>query len=181
MDGSRRSAHGNAYFSGLGIAKRIVFFDTLLGKLQTDEVEAVLAHELGHFHHHHLWKRLGLLSALSLALLWLLGWLSIHPGFFATFGTSDNSTAMALILFSLALPVLLFPFTPLLSFLSREQEYEADAFAMQQTQAKSLVNALVKLYRDNASTLTPDPLYSLFHNAHPPASLRIRRLEEVHA
>lgn len=181
MDGSRRSAHGNAYFSGLGTAKRIVLFDTLLEKLQPDEINAVLAHELGHFRHHHLWKRLVLLSALSMALLWLLGWLRMEPGFFSTFGTSDNSTAMALILFSLVLPVILFPLTPLLSFVSRQQEYEADAYAVQQTGGKSLIRALVKLYRDNASTLTPDPLYSLFHDSHPPASLRIKRLEEIPA
>ncbi len=176
MDGSKRSAHGNAYFTGLGAARRIVFFDTLIDKLAPPEVEAVLAHELGHFRRHHVWKRIGVMSLVSLALLWLLGQLIAEPWFYQGLGVATGSTAMALILFSQALPAFIFPLTPVASGLSRRHEYEADAYAARQADAGSLVAALVKLYRDNAATLTPDPLHSLFYDSHPPASLRIARL-----
>lgn len=177
MDGSRRSAHGNAYFTGFGAAKRIVFFDTLLDKLRPEEVEAVLAHELGHFRHHHIWKRLAVISAASLGLLWLLGWLMGQTWFFAGLGVAPSAgTAVALALFALALPYFTFPAAPLMSYWSRVHEFEADAYAAQQTRASDLAQALVKLYRDNAATLTPDPLYSSFFDSHPPAALRVARL-----
>ena len=176
MDGSKRSAHGNAYFTGFGRAKRIVFFDTLLAKLEPEEIEAVLAHELGHFRHRHVIKRIALSGALSLAFLWLLGQLIDQPWFFAGLGVGAGGTAMGLLLFSMVLPVFLFPLAPLTSALSRQHEYEADAYAAKQTAAGNLIAALVKLYRDNAATLTPDPLHSLFHDSHPPASQRIARL-----
>ncbi|NJD36285.1 MAG: M48 family metallopeptidase [Betaproteobacteria bacterium] len=182
MDGSKRSAHGNAYFTGFGRAKRIVFFDTLLAKLAPEEIEAVLAHELGHFRHRHVIKRIALSGVLSLAFLWVLGQLIDQPWFFAGLGVgagdtaSSMGTAMGLLLFSMVLPVFLFPLAPLTSALSRRHEFEADAYAVQQTAAGDLINALVKLYRDNAATLTPDPLHSLFHDSHPPASQRIARL-----
>jgi len=178
MDGSRRSAHGNAYFTGFGAAKRIVFFDTLLDKLKPEEVEAVLAHELGHFHHRHIWKRLAVIAAMSLGLLWLLGWLMTQPWFFAGLGvdTTSGGTAVALALFALALPFFSFPVAPLMSHWSRVHEFQADAYAARQTRAEDLAQALVKLYRDNASTLTPDPLYSRFFDSHPPAALRVSRL-----
>ena len=177
MDGSKRSSHGNAYFTGLGRNKRIVFFDTLLARLAPEEVEAVLAHELGHFRHRHIWKRVALLAVASLALLWLLGQLIAEPWFYQGLGVHGQSTAMALILFSLALPVFAFPLSPLTSALSRRHEYQADAYAATQTRANDLVTALVKLYRDNAATLTPDPLHSQFYDSHPPAALRIARLQ----
>ncbi|MDY0012465.1 MAG: M48 family metallopeptidase [Rhodocyclaceae bacterium] len=176
MDGSRRSAHGNAYFTGLGAARRIVFFDTLLEKLTPDELEAVLAHELGHFRHRHVLQRLLLLALASLGLLALLGQLAQAPWFFAGLGLAATDTASALLLFALVLPVFLFPLGPLMSLWSRRHEYQADAYAVAQTSAGSLASALVKLYRDNASTLTPDPLYSTFHDSHPPAALRLARL-----
>ncbi len=180
MDGSKRSAHGNAYFTGFGRAKRIVFFDTLLAKLEPQEIEAVLAHELGHFHHRHVIKRIALSGVLSLAFLWLLGQLIDQPWFFAGLGVGAGDTAMGtamgLLLFSMVLPVFLFPLAPLTSALSRRHEFEADAYAVKQTAAADLIAALVKLYRDNAATLTPDPLHSLFHDSHPPASQRIARL-----
>ncbi|MCX7167529.1 MAG: M48 family metallopeptidase [Rhodocyclales bacterium] len=176
MDGSKRSAHGNAYFTGFGRAKRIVFFDTLLEKLAPPEIEAVLAHELGHFHHRHVIKRIVLSGALSLAFLWLLGQLIDQPWFYAGLGVASGNTAMGLLLFSMVLPAFLFPLAPLTSALSRRHEYEADAYAAKQTAASDLIAALVKLYRDNAATLTPDPLHSLFHDSHPPASQRIARL-----
>ena len=180
MDGSKRSAHGNAYFTGFGRAKRIVFFDTLLEKLTPQEIEAVLAHELGHFKHRHVIKRIALSAVLSLAFLWLLGQLIDQPWFFAGLGVgagdTASGTAMGLLLFSMVLPVFLFPLAPLTSGLSRRHEYEADAYAARQTAAADLIAALVKLYRDNAATLTPDPLHSLFHDSHPPASQRIARL-----
>ena len=179
MDGSKRSAHGNAYFTGFGRAKRIVFFDTLLEKLAPEEIEAVLAHELGHFHHRHVIKRIVLSGALSLAFLWLLGQLIDQPWFFAGLGVASGNTAMGLLLFSMVLPVFLFPLAPLTSALSRQHEYEADAYAARQTAAADLIAALVKLYRDNAATLTPDPLHSLFHDSHPPASQRIARLHHA--
>lgn len=179
MDGSRRSAHGNAYFTGFGAAKRIVFYDTLLAKLGPEEVEAVLAHELGHFHHRHILKRLALLAPASLLLLALLGWLMQQPWFFTGLGMSATDTASALALFFLALPAFTFPLAPLASHWSRRHEYEADAYAARQTHAADLVSALVKLYRDNASTLTPDPLYSAFFDSHPPAALRVARLQSL--
>ncbi len=179
MDGSKRSSHGNAYFTGFGAAKRIVFFDTLIERLSPPEVEAVLAHELGHYKHGHIRKRIALLAVMSLGFLWLLGQLIEAPWFYAGLGMPYQGTAVALILFSLALPVFIFPLGPLSSALSRKHEYEADAYAASQTQAGDLVTALVKLYRDNASTLTPDPLYSRFHDSHPPAALRIARLQAL--
>ena len=179
MDGSRRSAHGNAYFTGFGASKRIVFFDTLLDKLNADEVEAVLAHELGHFRHRHILKRLAVLAPASLAVLALLGWLIEQAWFFTGLGSSASDTATALALFFLALPVFSFPLAPLFSYWSRVHEFEADAYAAQQTRAADLAAALVKLYRDNASTLTPDPLYSRFFDSHPPAALRISRLQAL--
>jgi STE24 endopeptidase len=176
MDGSKRSAHGNAYFTGLGRAKRIVFFDTLIDKLSPAEVEAVLAHELGHFKRRHVWKRIGVMAMVSLALLWLLGQLIAEPWFYQGLGVATPGTAMALILFAQALPAFLFPLSPVASQLSRRHEYEADAYAARQANAGDLVSALVSLYRDNAATLTPDPIHSLFYDSHPPASLRVARL-----
>ncbi len=177
MDGSKRSAHGNAYFTGFGAAKRIVFFDTLLARLGGAEIEAVLAHELGHYHHSHVWQRIGLLGAISLAALYLLGTLMEQPWFYDGLGVAARGTAISLILFSLILPVFSFVVSPLLSFISRSHEYQADSYAAQQTNASDLVSALVKLYRDNAATLTPDPLHSLFYDSHPPAALRIAQLQ----
>jgi STE24 endopeptidase len=179
MDGSKRSAHGNAYFTGFGHSKRIVFFDTLLEKLAPQEIEAVLAHELGHFRHRHVIKRIALSAALSLAFLWLLGQIIDQPWFFDGLKVGAGGTAMGLLLFSMVLPVFLFPLAPLTSSLSRKHEFEADAYAAQQTAAGDLITALVKLYRDNAATLTPDPLHSLFHDSHPPASQRIARLKPL--
>jgi STE24 endopeptidase len=179
MDGSRRSAHGNAYFTGFGAAKRIVFFDTLLDKLGPEEIEAVLAHELGHFRCHHVPKRLAAMGAASLALFALLGWLMGQEWFFGGLGAAARDPAVALLLFSLVLPVFMFPFGPLMSLWSRRHEYEADAYAARQTRADDLIHALVKLYRDNAATLTPDPYYSTFHDSHPPAAMRIARLQSL--
>ena len=177
MDGSKRSAHGNAYFTGFGRAKRIVFFDTLLEKLAPAEIEAVLAHELGHYKRRHVWKRIGLLALASFGFLWLLGMLIDAPWFYAGLGMTSQGAAPALALFSLAIPAFTFPLSPLLSALSRRHEYEADAYAARQTRAGDLVAALVKLYRDNAATLTPDPLYSTFYDSHPPAAARIAHLQ----
>ncbi|MDB5816128.1 MAG: Ste24 endopeptidase [Rhodocyclales bacterium] len=177
MDGSKRSAHGNAYFTGFGAGKRIVFFDTLLSSLQPTEVEAVLAHELGHFKHHHLWKRIAVMGTAVLALLWALGFLIQQDWFYQGLGVQAHGNALALILFSMLLPVLLFPLTPLTSMWSRKHEFEADAYACKQANAADLVTALVKLYKENAATLTPDPLHSLFYDSHPPASIRIARLQ----
>ena len=180
MDGSRRSAHGNAYFTGFGAAKRIVFFDTLLARLSGNEIEAVLAHELGHFKRRHVIKRMVVMFAISLAMLALLGWLTQCVWFYEGLGVRPSliggNSGLALVLFFLALPVFLFFVTPLGSLSSRKHEFEADAFAATQTDAQDLVNALVKLYEDNASTLTPDPLYTAFYYSHPPASQRIDRL-----
>ena len=180
MDGSRRSAHGNAYFTGFGASKRIVFFDTLLARLSGSEIEAVLAHELGHFKRRHVIKRMLVTFAISLALLALLGWLSQRVWFYEGLGVRPSllggNEGLALVLFFLAVPVFLFFVTPLGSLSSRKHEFEADAFAATQTDAQHLVNALVKLYEDNASTLTPDPLYTAFYYSHPPASQRIDRL-----
>jgi STE24 endopeptidase len=181
MDGSKRSAHGNAYFTGFGKSRRIVFFDTLLARLTPPEIEAVLAHELGHFKHKHITKRLVTTLVGSLVLFALLGWLSASPWFFSELGVSYNpdapNHAMALVLFFTVIPVFTFPLTPLMSFLSRRDEFEADQFAMAQANGEDLVSALVKLYDDNASTLTPDPIHSAYYDSHPPASTRIRRLQ----
>ncbi|MCC8395035.1 M48 family metallopeptidase [Paraburkholderia sp. MMS20-SJTR3] len=180
MDGSRRSAHGNAYFTGFGASKRIVFFDTLLARLSGREIEAVLAHELGHFKRRHVMKRMLVTFAISLVMLALLGWLSQCVWFYEGLGVRPSliggNSGLALVLFFLALPVFMFFVTPLGSLSSRKHEFEADAFAATQTDAQDLVNALVKLYEDNASTLTPDPLYTSFYYSHPPASQRIDRL-----
>ncbi|WP_233802675.1 M48 family metallopeptidase [Paraburkholderia sp. HP33-1] len=180
MDGSRRSAHGNAYFTGFGASKRIVFFDTLLARLSGREIEAVLAHELGHFKRRHVMKRMLVTFAISLAMLALLGWLTQCVWFYEGLGVRPSlvggNSGLALVLFFLALPVFMFFVTPLGSLSSRKHEFEADAFAATQTDAQDLVNALVKLYEDNASTLTPDPLYTAFYYSHPPASQRIDRL-----
>lgn len=177
MDGSKRSSHGNAYFTGFGRNKRIVFFDTLLNTLDGAEVEAVLAHELGHFKHKHVLQRLLWTFALALGGLALLGWLMQQPWFFQGLGVAQGSTAVALLLFMLAAPVFTFPLAPLSSWLSRRHEYQADAYAARQADAGALVSGLVKLYRDNAATLTPDPWHSLFYDSHPPASLRVAALQ----
>jgi STE24 endopeptidase len=180
MDGSRRSAHGNAYFSGFGAAKRIVFFDTLLSRLAPNEIEAVLAHELGHFKLNHVVKRLLVMFSLSLGFLALLGWLKGQVWFYTGLGVTPlmngSNDAMALILFMLVLPSFTFLFSPLMSITSRKNEFEADAFAAQHSNSRDLISALVKLYEDNASTLTPDPLHSAFYDSHPPASVRVQRL-----
>ena len=179
MDGSKRSAHGNAYFTGFGNNKRIVFFDTLLERLSPSETEAVLAHELGHFRKRHVLQRMLLMFASSLLFLALLGQLIDAPWFYAGLGVPAQSTALALTLFFLVVPVFLFPLTPLTSYWSRRHEFEADAYAAEHTAAGELVHALVKLYDDNAATQTPDPLHSLFYDSHPPAALRILRLQGV--
>ena len=176
MDGSRRSAHGNAYFTGFGRNKRIVFFDTLLESLEPEEIEAVLAHELGHFRRHHMTKRLSFMAAVSLAGLALLGWLIEQPWFYQGLGVSRQTPALGLALFLLVLPVFSTFLTPVFSALSRRHEFEADDYAAQHSDARALVDALLKMYRDNASTLTPDPLYSAFHHSHPPAAVRIAHL-----
>lgn len=179
MDGSRRSAHGNAYFTGFGKAKRIVFFDTLLKSLREKEIEAVLAHELGHFKRRHVLKRILFSFALSFGGLALLGWLIGQPWFYAGLGISEPSTHTALLLFLMVGPVFSFFLQPLLAWGSRRHEFEADAFAAEQTDARALIDALVKLYQENASTLTPDPLHSIFYDSHPPAPVRIRQLQAL--
>ena len=180
MDGSRRSAHANAYFTGFGAAKRVVFFDTLLAKLTPGEVEAVLAHELGHFKHRHVIKRIAAMFALSLAGFALLGWLSSQAWFYAGLGVQPNLAApndgLALLLFMLALPVFAYFVSPLMALLSRRHEFEADAYACAQSSGADLAAALLKLHEDNASTLTPDPLYVRFYYSHPPASERLAAL-----
>lgn len=176
MDGSKRSNHGNAYFTGFGASKRVVFFDTLLERLDTDEIEAVLAHELGHFKHHHVIKRIALMFFVSFVGLALLGWLKQQPWFYSGLGVAQASDYMALLLFLLVSPVFLFLLRPLMASYSRKNEFEADEYAAQNADARHLVEALVKLYRDNASTLTPDPLHSAFYDSHPPASIRISKL-----
>ncbi|THC46833.1 M48 family metallopeptidase [Massilia sp. Mn16-1_5] len=180
MDGSRRSAHGNAYFSGFGAAKRIVFFDTLIERLAPHEIEAVLAHELGHFKLRHIVKRIVVMFALSLAFLALLGYLKEQAWFYTGLGVmpllAGPNDAMALLLFMLVLPIFTFVFGPLNAITSRKHEFEADAFAAKHSDANHLVSALVKMYEDNASTLTPDPLHSAFYDSHPPASVRIAHL-----
>ena len=180
MDGSRRSAHGNAYFTGLGAAKRVVFFDTLLAKLSPGEVEAVLAHELGHFKHRHVTKRIAMLFALSLLGFALLGWLTRQAWFYTGLGVQPNlaapNDALALLLFVLALPVFGFFVSPLFAQLSRRHEFEADAYACAQASGSDLAAALLKLHEDNASTLTPDPIYVRFYYSHPPACERLAAL-----
>ena len=180
MDGSKRSSHGNAYFTGFGRNRRIVFFDTLLSRLNADEVEAVLAHELGHFKHKHILKRTIISTVMALLFLLLLQFLSQQVWFYTNLGVvpqlGRSNDAMALILFMLVMPVFTFWLTPLLSFMSRRDEYEADRYAAQQSSSKALVSALVKLYNDNAATLTPDPLHSAFYDSHPPAIQRIKAL-----
>jgi len=180
MDGSRRSAHANAYFTGFGAAKRVVFFDTLLARLSPPEVDAVLAHELGHFKHKHIVKRIVGLFAFSLAGFALLGWLSRQPWFFTGLGVGPNmvgpNDALALLLFMLAAPVFSFFVSPVMAQLSRRHEFQADAFAVAQTGHEGLRSALLKLYEDNASTLTPDPLFVKFYYSHPPASERLARM-----
>lgn len=176
MDGSRRSRHGNAYFTGFGRNKRIVFFDTLLDQLEPEETEAVLAHELGHFKRRHILKRLVITSVLTLLGFALLGWMRGQEWFFTALGVSTSSDAMALLLFVMAVPVFTFFLQPVGAWFSRKHEFEADEFATLQASGAALVSALVKLYRDNASTLTPDPLYSSFHHSHPPAPVRIAHI-----
>ena len=180
MDGSKRSAHGNAYFTGLGAAKRVVFFDTLLSKLTPGEIEAVLAHELGHFKHQHVKQRLVLMFAVSLAGLALLGWLSNQSWFFTALGVQPHlgapRGALALLLFLLVVPVFASFVGPALAQLSRKHEFQADAYARSQSSGRDLANALLKLHEDNAATLTPDPLYVRFYYSHPPASERLAAL-----
>ncbi|WP_425258575.1 M48 family metallopeptidase [Rubrivivax sp. RP6-9] len=184
MDGSKRSAHANAYFTGLGAAKRVVFFDTLLSRLSPGEVEAVLAHELGHFKHKHVLQRMLLIFGFSLAGLALLGWLAGQSGFYAGLGVSPNlaapNDALALLLFMLALPPFTFFIGPLMSQWSRRHEFQADAYACAQADGSALASALLKLHEDNASTLTPDPLYVRFYYSHPPASERLAALPQPH-
>lgn len=181
MDGSRRSGHGNAYFTGIGANKRIVFFDTLLESLDADEVIAVLAHEVGHFKGRHVPKQVALAAATSLAGLALLGWLMGETWFYVGLGVGEPSLAVALLLFLLVVPVFTVFARPALAWLSRRHEFEADAFASRQADPRDLVRALVKLYSENASTLTPDPLYSRFHDSHPPAPVRVAHLTEASA
>jgi STE24 endopeptidase len=180
MDGSRRSAHGNAYFTGLGAAKRVVFFDTLLDKLSPPEVEAVLAHELGHFKHRHITQRIVLMFGISLAGLALLGWLASRPWFYQGLGVMPNlgapNDALALLLFLTVVPVFGFFVSPLMAQLSRRHEFQADAYACAQASGADLASALLKLHEDNAATLTPDPLYVRFYYSHPPASERLAAL-----
>ncbi|MCA6217864.1 M48 family metallopeptidase [Ideonella sp. B7] len=180
MDGSRRSAHGNAYFAGMGRAKRVVFFDTLLARLQPPEVEAVLAHELGHFSHHHVRRRMALVIGLSALGLALLAWLAGQTSFYQGLGVQPNlmapNNALALLLFMLATPPFLYFVGPLMAQLSRRDEFQADAYACRQASSQQLAAALLKLYEDNASTLTPDPLYAQFYYSHPPASERLAAL-----
>jgi STE24 endopeptidase len=180
MDGSRRSAHSNAFFTGFGAAKRVVFFDTLLAKLNGDEMEAVLAHELGHFKHRHILKMMATSFATSLAGLALLGWVSQQVWFYTGLGVvpnlNGNNSALALLLFMLVLPLFTFFVSPLSARRSRQFEFEADAYAVANSDGKALANALLKLYQDNASTLTPDPWYVAFYYSHPPASQRLARM-----
>jgi STE24 endopeptidase len=180
MDGSKRSTHGNAYFTGFGKTKRIVFFDTLISRLNENEIEAVLAHELGHFKLHHVIRRMLWTFGVSLVFLALLGYLKDKAWFYEGLGVSYPATnAMALLLFVLVVPVFTFLLQPLVAMYSRKHEFEADAYAAQYSSARELVSALVKLYKDNASTLTPDPLHSAFYDSHPPASARISKLQSL--
>lgn len=176
MDGSRRSGHGNAYFTGMGRNKRIVFFDTLLETLEADEIEAVLAHELGHFKRRHILKRIVTMMLSSLAGLALLGWLIQQPWFYHGLGVTQPSNHLALLLFLMVAPVFTLFLQPVAAWFSRRHEFEADDYAATQASAADLVRALVKMYRENASTLTPDPLYSAFYDSHPPAPVRVAHL-----
>ena len=177
MNGSLRSTHGNAYFTGFGKAKRIVFFDTLLERLTHNEILAVLAHELGHFAHNHVKKRIFALFLISFVGLYLLDFLKTNEWFYFGLGVTEQSNATALLLFVLISPLVLFFIRPIMAFYSRKNEYEADAYACKYTPASDLKNSLIKLYRDKASTLTPDNLYSAFYDSHPPAIARIGALE----
>jgi len=179
MDGSRRSSHGNAYFTGLGKAKRIVFFDTLIKQLQPQETEAVLAHELGHFHHGHVKKRLLSMTAFSLIGFAVLGWLTAQTWFYTGLGIAESSNHAALALFMLVAPAFTFGLAPLMSYFSRVHEFEADAYAVRNSSGEALIAALVRMYEDNASTLTPDPVYSAWHDSHPPAPVRIHHIEQL--
>jgi STE24 endopeptidase len=183
MDGSRRSAHSNAFFTGFGASKRVVFFDTLLKQLSPAEMEAVLAHELGHFKHKHIVKMMVTSFAMTLAGLALLGWLAQQVWFYTGLGVMPNlsgsNDALALVLFMLVTPVFTLFFAPVSSWRSRQQEFEADAYAVSQTPGQDLSSALLKLYQDNASTLTPDPLYVKFYYSHPPASERLLRMKNA--
>jgi STE24 endopeptidase len=180
MDGSKRSAHANAFFTGFGANKRVVFFDTLLAQLTHDEMEAVLAHELGHFKRRHIVKRMATGFVVALGGFALLGWLSQQAWFYMGLGVRPNITgsndAIALLLFMLAVPVFGFFVSPLMSRVSRKHEFEADAYAMENASGRDLAAALLKLYEDNASTLTPDPVFVSFYYSHPPASERIARM-----
>ncbi|RJP71599.1 MAG: M48 family peptidase [Comamonadaceae bacterium] len=181
MDGSKRSAHANAYFTGFGAAKRVVFFDTLLKQLSPDEIDAVLAHELGHYKRRHILKRIALMFALSLAGFALLGWVSSQAWFYSGLGVTPSmdtpNDALALLLFMMVVPLFTFFLSPLMAQLSRKHEFEADAYAVEHTSGPDLASALLKLYKDNASTLTPDPVYARFYYSHPPASERLSRLQ----
>jgi STE24 endopeptidase len=183
MDGSKRSAHSNAYFTGFGKAKRVVFYDTLLKKLSPGEVDAVLAHELGHFKHKHILKRMVSMFVMSLAGFALLGWLSQQVWFYTGLGVRPSLTgsndALALLLFMLVVPLFSFFVSPLFALSSRKHEFEADAYAISQTDGRDLRSALLKLYEDNANTLTPDPLFVKFYYSHPPASERLARLTPI--
>ncbi|WP_137919551.1 M48 family metallopeptidase [Hydrogenophaga sp. 2FB] len=181
MDGSKRSAHANAYFTGFGAAKRVVFFDTLLKQLSPEEIDAVLAHELGHYKRRHILKRIVLMFALSLAGFALLGWVSSQAWFYSGLGVTPSmdtpNDALALLLFMMVVPLFTYFLSPLMAQLSRKHEFEADAYAVEYTNGRDLASALLKLYKDNASTLTPDPLYARFYYSHPPASERLSRLQ----
>lgn len=177
MDGSRRSGHGNAYFTGLGNNKRIVFFDTLLESLDGDQIEAVLAHELGHFRRKHVIKNMVVMAILSLVGLAALGWASAESWFYTGLGVTTESSAMALVLFILVIPVFSFFLHPMMTAMSRKYEYEADEYAASVSSADDLIKALVVLFQENASTLTPDPLVSAIYDSHPPATLRVAHLQ----
>ena len=179
VDGSRRSAHGNAYFTGFGKTKRIVFYDTLLESLSEDEIEAVLAHELGHFKRHHIKKSLVLSLLVTLIGFALLAWLMQSDWFYTALGVEVASTHAALLLFVLVTPVFTYFISPLFSALSRKHEFEADEFAKSNSDYRALISALVNMYRDNATTLTPDPVHSMFYDSHPPASIRINHLKSA--
>lgn len=181
VDSSRRTAHGNAYFTGFGRSKRIVFFDNLLDQLAEDEVEAVVAHELGHYRLHHIIKRMVVVITMSFLALALLGWLADQSWFYRALGVDRSSNHAALALFVLVSPVFTFFLTPLIARRSRRHEHEADGFAAEQSDARALIGALVKLYKENATTLTPDPLHSAFYDSHPPALERIGQLRRSHA
>jgi STE24 endopeptidase len=182
MDGSKRSSHGNAFFAGMGKGRRIVLFDTILNQLNEQEIEAVLAHELGHFKRKHIVKRLVPSLLMVLPAFWLIDFLMQQPWFFQGLGVTvdlknNNHQGVALVLFMIALPVFTFFVSPLGGLFSRKHEFEADAFAAEHSSADDLISALVKMYKDNASTLTPDPLHSAFYDSHPPAAIRIAELE----